>query len=430
MTRTLILTGVAAMLGLMGCGWAQPVIDYVNAPDDSFAWEVAQEREMAGGTLTELKVTSQTWQELEWTHRVNVFMPPGCEDTSVALMMITGGSPEGQEMMLLASAAQMLGAPVVVLGDIPNQPLFGGLNEDALISYTFTKYLETGDMDWPLLFPMTKAAVRTMDAVEAFSAEAWGRPIERWITTGASKRGWTTWFTGAVVPERLKGIAPMVYDNLDLPAQMKHQIDAWGDYSPMIHDYTERGLPDLLATREGRALGAIVDPYTLRDRITIPKLTITGTNDPYWPLDAANLYWDGLRQPNYILYVPNGGHGLGDFERVINAQVGFFKACTGRVALPNPTWQFDDVGYLRLTINPGDALPVVRVTEFKAHSPTRDFRGAEWTGRDAVEHRGTYIARALHPDEGYTALLGEIVYEVDGREFPLSTNVRIIGPGE
>lgn len=426
--RMLGLIGVAITLSLSAC--AQPVMDYVDAPDENFAWEISGEQEMMGGTLTNLKVTSQTWRGMEWTHRVNVFTPAGCKDTSVALMMITGGSPEGQELMLLASAAQMVSAPVVVLGDIPNQPLFDNLKEDALISYTFTRYLESADEDWPLLFPMTKAAVRTMDAVEAFTMEAWDQPIERWITTGASKRGWTTWFTGAVVPERLEGIAPMVYDNLDLPAQMAHQLAAWGDYSEMIHDYTERGLQDLLMTAEGRDLSEMVDPFALRDRITIPKLTITGTNDPYWPLDAANLYFDEMPEPNYILYVPNAGHGLPDIERVINAQVGFFKACTGRVALPQPTWEFEDTGYLKLTINPGDELSVVRVTEWTAHSPTRDFRDAEWTSAEALEHRGAYIARALHPHDGYIALLGEIVYEVEGREFPLSTNVRIIGPGE
>jgi PhoPQ-activated pathogenicity-related protein len=422
------MIGVAMMLCFNA--WAQPVIDYVNEPDDSFAWEVAAQEQMGGAMLTKLKVTSQTWKGIEWTHRVHVMVPEGCADSSTALMMITGGSPGGKEMLLLASAAQMISAPVVVLGDIPNQPLFDGLTEDALISLTFAKYMETGERDWPLLFPMTKAAVKTMDAVEEYTAEQWEQPIESWITTGASKRGWTTWFTGAVVPERLEGIVPMVYDNLDLPAQMAQHLKAWGDYSRMIHDYTERGLQELLQTDQGAELSQMVDPYSLRDRVTVPKLIMTGTNDAYWPLDAANLYWEGLPDPKYILYVPNAGHGLQDVERVINGQVGFFKTATGPAPLPQPTWEFSDTGYLKLTIDPGDELPVLRVNEWTAHSPTRDFREAEWEMHEALAHGGQYIARALHPEEGYTALLGEIMYEVDGRAFPLSTTVRIIGPGE
>lgn len=426
--RTVAMIGVALMMSM--AAWAQPVIDYVEAPDDSYAWELEGVEAMAGSTLTKLKVTSQTWRGIEWTHRVNVMVPDGCTETSTALMVITGGSPDGSMMVLLSSAAQMVSAPVVILGDIPNQPLFDNLKEDALISFTFQKYMESGEADWPLLFPMTKAAVKTMDALEEYTAEAWDQPIESWITSGASKRGWTTWFTGAVVPERLEGIVPMVYDNLDLAAQMRHQIETWGAYSEQIHDYTEKGLQELLQTEEGAQLAAMVDPYALRDLIDVPKLIMTGTNDPYWPLDAANLYWDEIPGPKYILYVPNAGHGLPDFERVINGQVGFFKACTGRIPHPQMTWEFEDEDYLKLTIDPGDELPVLRVNEWEGHSDTRDFRGSEWHSRDALEHEGKYVARALHPDEGYTALLGEVIYEADGREFPLSTTVRIIGPKE
>lgn len=425
--RTIVLMGVALMICVSG--WAQPLIDYVNAPDDSFDWQFVREETVPGANVIHLSVTSQTWQDIVWTHRVQVLVPDTCTDTSVALMIITGGTPNTEHLTLLSSAATMIAAPIVILGDIPNQPLFDGLREDALIALTFSKYLETGEEDWPLLFPMTKAAVKTMDALEAWSAETWETPISKWVTTGASKRGWTTWFTGAVGGERLAGIIPMVYDNLDLAAQMRHQIEAWGDYSAQIHDYTERGLQGLLTTEEGARLSEIVDPFSLRDEIDVPKMIVTGTNDEYWPLDAANLYWDELVGPKYILYVPNSGHGLQDIVRVIYAEVGFFTICAGRAPAPQPTWEFEDAGYLRLQINPGETPVVKQVSAWTAHSPTRDFRGAQWKQDDTVERDGGYMARALHPEDGYTALFGEIIYDINGRDFPVSTNVRIIGPG-
>jgi len=421
--------GLIAMgLLIAGGAWAQPIVDYVTAPDDSYAWQVEREETVGQTTVTHLEVTSQTWRGITWTHRVQLIVPDGMQHPETALMLITGGSPGQRELAMLSTAAIMLSAPVVILGDIPNQPLFDDLREDALISYTFSQYLESGEADWPLLFPMTKAAVRTMDAIEEHTAQDWESRVGSFVVTGASKRGWTTWWTAAVAPERLRGIVPMVYDNLNLPAQMRHQLEAWGDYSHMIEEYTERGLPDLVHMGVGRRLAAMVDPYSMREHARMPKLIITGTNDAYWPLDAANLYWDETPAPKYILYVPNSGHGLEDMLRVINAQVGFFLACTGRGPLPAPTWRFEDTGYLKLTIDPGDEPSVVRVNEWKARSPSRDFREAEWAVQEALEHRGGYIARALHPDEGYTALFGEVIYDADGREFPLSTNVRIIGP--
>ncbi|MEA3400468.1 MAG: PhoPQ-activated protein PqaA family protein [Armatimonadota bacterium] len=424
MTKRLILIGVALLITTTA--WGQPILDYVNRPEPAYAWEKTDEETMGTVSVTHLKVTSQTWQDITWTHRVYLMVPDEMTHPETALLLITGGAPDRDELTMLSTAATMLSSPVVILGDIPNQPLFDDLTEDALIAFTFSNYLETHDANWPLLFPMTKAAVKTMDAVEQYTADEWERPITSFVATGASKRGWTTWFTGAVVPGRLKGIAPMVYDNLNLPAQMRQHLIAWGDYSAQIHDYTERGLPQMLRTAEGMRLGAIVDPYTLRHRVTIPKLIITGTNDPYWPLDAANLYWDELPEPKYILYVPNSGHGLNDIMRVINAQVGFFMVCTGRASLPRPSWQFEVGSYLKLHIQPG--ANVKRVTQLTARAPTRDFREATWEEEPAIERDDRYLCRLLHPDEGYAAIFGEVVYDLGGQEFPVSTNVRIIGP--
>ncbi len=424
MTKTLALVGVGLLIAANA--WTQPIMDYLNAPDDSYAWEVASQETVGQTTVTHLTVTSQAWRGIVWTHRVQIIVPQEMQHPETALLLITGGSSGREELTFLGMAAVAVSAPMVVLGDIPNQPLFDDLREDGLIAYTFAAYLESREPDWPLLFPMAKAAIKAMDAIEEYTQEAWETPVSSFVTTGASKRGWTTWFTGAVVPDRLKGIAPMVYDNLDLAAQMAHQVEAWGDYSVMIDDYTERGLPDLLKFEVGRRLAEMVDPYSMRQRIAMPKLILTGTNDPYWPLDAANLYWDGLVGPKYILYVPNSGHGLDDFMRVVNAQVGFFLCCTGRAPLPEPSWEFDEGRYLKLIMDAGG--PVKRVTQWTAHSATRDFREAQWQEEPAAEHDGRYIARTLYPDEGYAALFGELVYEVEGREFPVSTNVRIIGP--
>ncbi|HUS81387.1 MAG TPA: PhoPQ-activated protein PqaA family protein, partial [Armatimonadota bacterium] len=367
-------------------------------------------------------------QGITWTHRVQVVVPAQMDYPAAAVLVITGGTAGRDELMYLSIMAGAIGAPIVVLGDIPNQPLFNGLNEDSLIAFTFAKYLETGDPTWPLLFPMTKAAVRAMDAIEEYTAQAWPDPVRDFVVTGASKRGWTTWFTGAVAPGRIRGIAPMVYDNLNLAAQMRHQIEAWGDYSPMIHDYTERGLPDLLHTEYGLRLAAMVDPYSLRRRITMPKLTITGTNDPYWPLDAANLYFDEMVGPNYILYVPNSGHGLEDMMRVATSEVGFFLACTGRAPLPRPQWEFEGGRYLKLHVRPGG--PVAGVSQWTAYAETRDFRKATWTEEPAIERDGEYLCRLLPPESGYAAIFGEMDFDADGREFPLSTNVRIISADE
>jgi len=404
---------------------AQPVFDYVNAPDDAYAWEEMGTRKLGAGTkLTELQLTSQVWRSLRWTHRLQIITPRQMRHPQTAMLIITGGVPGQQEQNYLAMAANMISAPVVVLGDIPNQPLLGGLTEDNLIAYTFDQYLATGESDWPLLFPMTKAAVRAMDAVEEYTTETWESPVSKFYVTGASKRGWTTWFTAVVAPQRCVGIAPMVYDNLNLSAQMTHQVEAWGNYSERISEYTQRGLPERLAMDSGSHLGAIVDPYTYRARATMPKLIISGTNDAYWPLDAANLYFEQLSQPRYLLYVPNCGHGLEDTMRVVTAQVGFFAACTGQVPLPQLHWEYQEGRHIELVIS-SDATPQ-QVLRWTATSPTRDFREALWQQSPVHQYNDQYIARMHYPEDGYRAIFGEAVYDFQGTGLILCTNVRIL----
>ena len=59
-----------------------------------------------------------------------------------------------------------------MVSQIPNEPLHfadeaDSRSEDALLAYGMDKYLLTGDPQWLVHFPMTKAVVRAMDTVPA-----------------------------------------------------------------------------------------------------------------------------------------------------------------------------------------------------------------------------------------------------------------------
>lgn len=404
---------------------AQPLFDYIHKADGAFAWEKVNETKLANGcTLTTLKLTSQIWQGLTWTHQLAIIKPADLKTADTAVLLINGGKLGPAEMSYAATIAAGIGAPIVYLGDIPNQPLFNNLHEDALIAYTFQKQLETGDKEWPLLFPMTKAAVRAMDAVEQFTQREWAKPVNRFVVTGASKRGWTTWFTGEADPKRVVGIAPIVYDNLNLTAQMALQKSSYGAYSLQIEDYTALSLPDLLQTDAGKAFGATVDPYTYRDRAKMPKLVINGSNDPYWVVDSSNLYFNDLVGPKCILYLPNTGHANSEFVRLLNAEIGFFLSCVGRAPLPKLDWHFTEGENLNLSIT-SDIQPR-RVAAWTAISPTRDFRQATWVATELDATDGQYTCHLPRPKEGYAAMFGEVLYGLDGRDIPLSTTIQVI----
>ncbi|HYG36952.1 MAG TPA: PhoPQ-activated protein PqaA family protein, partial [Clostridia bacterium] len=143
--------------------------EYVNRPDDSFTWKKLEQRDISGFTATRLACVSQTWRGNPWHHELLVVRPPKLRNPEVAFLYISGDGNVGRQFDLLRTLAESAGALAVVINRIPNQPLYEGRKEDALIAYTFDQFLKTGDRTWPLLFPMTKSALRGMDAVQAFA---------------------------------------------------------------------------------------------------------------------------------------------------------------------------------------------------------------------------------------------------------------------
>jgi PhoPQ-activated pathogenicity-related protein len=311
---------------------------------------------------------------------------------------------------------------------VPQQPIFGGMVEDAIISMTFARFYQTGDAEWPLLLPMVKSAVRGMDAVQEFTREDWKLGVEGFIVTGASKRGWTTWLTSAI-DARVTALAPMVIDMLNMGPQMKHQVESFGDYSEQIADYTSKGLQNLTETEKGQALTRIVDPFHYLPALSQPKLIILATNDRYWPLDALNLYWNDLKGEKYILYVPNNGHGIKDIPRLVGGLSALHEHVANGKKLPKLDWKFSEAkGRLRLSVT--SDVKAARMQVWTAKSDTRDFRNSEFKPESMQPNGGDFVFELSVPTAGYAALLGEATFNGDRVPFNLSTNVRIVGNGK
>ena len=427
---------VAGLVGWLGVVLGGPCLageleQYVHRDDPTFSWSAKSVHKTPGGLVTDLDLVSQTWQDIRWEHRLRVHEAAKPVYPDAMLLFITGGSSDskpgaGDEAMGLA-LSRLCGTRVAVLHQVPNQPLLGGKKEDTLIAETFVRYLETKDADWPLLFPMVKSAVRAMDALQAWAKEQ-GVPVpSKFVVAGASKRGWTTWLTGAV-DRRVVGIAPMVIDTLNMPAQKEHYMEVWGKPSEQIGDYTGRGLDNSMNTPTGRLLWKMVDPYTYRDRLTLPKQIINGTNDPYWTLDALNVYWDDLKGPKSVVYLPNAGHNLGEHRDYALSAVGALArhAITGR-PYPKLSWTHSDGddGTLRLSVaaNP----PARSARAWIARAETRDFRQVRWEESPLAEGEKTYQIELDRPEKGFIALFGDLEFEVDGVAYHLSTQIRQAG---
>jgi PhoPQ-activated pathogenicity-related protein len=422
-----------ALLSIVACSSQEtfPLRDYVSASDSAFGWEEVSGSELVGGaTLRRLELVSQVWQSAEWRHRIDIVVPQKIESNPTQVLLVIAGDAGDDGFLTYAGLiASRIGAPAAVLYDVPNQPLLGGLREDALIAESFARYLEDGDEKMPVLLPMVKSAVRAMDVIEELVEVDLGMHVSGFVVTGGSKRGWTTWLTAAV-DDRVSAIAPLAYDNLNMSAQMQHQLDIWGSYSRQISDYTRRDIQQILLSGEdsGRRLEAMVDPYAYRAGITVPKLIVTGTNDTYWPLDAGDLYLDDLEGETFMLNVPNAGHGLeSGIDRVVGGLLALFLHADGRIDLPTLGWDVsegDGDALLSLTSD----LDPVAVRVWIGTSTSGDFRGSNWTAVDMAFDEGTFAHRLSVPGDSRLAAFGEAEYALDGGgTFFLSARISMLG---
>ena len=418
---------------------------YVAAPDASFSWKVAGQLPATGVTATLLEMTSQRWlseREVErplWTHWI-VVTRPAVIKSDIAMLFISGGrldrQPPAAPTPWLAQVARDTGSVVAELRLVPNQPIVFTEDpahkprlEDDFIAYTWNKFLRTGDDRWPARLPMTKSAVRAMDAVTAFAAspEGGAARVDRFVVSGASKRGWTTWTTAAVDP-RVVGAIPAVIDVLNVVPSFFHHWRAYGAWADAVADYREQGILDWLGSREFAALMRIEDPYEYRARLTMPKLMVNASGDQFFLPDSSSFYFDALPGEKYLRYVPNTSHGLEKSDALETVQAFYSTIVTG-TPRPGLQWSFEKDGSIQVRAK--DRPDAVRM--WQAVNPkARDFRvdtiGPTYKSTALLPTGpNTWTARVEPPAEGWTAFYVEMDFPSGGTHpLKLTTAVRVL----
>jgi PhoPQ-activated pathogenicity-related protein len=279
---------------------------------------------------------------------------------------------------------------------------------------------------------MVKSGVKAMDCLQEFLAsEAGGRlKVDKFVVSGASKRGWTTWLVGVVDP-RVIAIVPLVIDALNSEQITRHHFEAYGFFSPALKDYVRHGLfPMRVGTPEYRKVLAIEDPYSYRhrDRLKIPKLLIHAAGDQFFLPDGSQFYFADMPAEKYLRYVPNAKHNLkgSDAEASLEA---FYQAVLDDHPRPRFAWKKHPDGSLRVTVQ--DTPREVKI--WQATNPkARDFRldviGKSWTSTPlAPTAPGLYIGRVEKPPQGFTAFFVELTYDSGGRyPFKFTTEVSVV----
>jgi PhoPQ-activated pathogenicity-related protein len=417
--------------------------DYIARPDPTFSWKLVNTIPGDGYTTFVVDMKSQTWRKTPevdrpvWQHWLVIVKPDEVKHDTAYLRIGSSNNnnpapdkPTAQ-IVTLAKATHSV---VADLSMVPNQPLTFNNDgkqryEDDLIAYCWIKYMHTGDATWLPRLPMVKSAIRAMDTVtELLGSDKGGKmAINKFVVAGGSKRGWTTWLTGAV-DKRVVAVIPIVIDVINvLPCKINH-YSAYGFWAPAVGDYTRHGIHERMETPQYKEILKIVDPYSYRDRMTMPKFIVNSSGDQYFPPDSSKFYYDGLPGVKFLRYVPNTNHSLQNSDAA-DSILAFYQAILKGSALPKYSWKVEKDGSMRVET----ATKPTEVNLWQATNPkARDFRllsigPAYQKSKLTGDKDGVFVAKVDTPTTGWTAFFVELVFP-SGEQVPykFSTQVHVV----
>jgi PhoPQ-activated pathogenicity-related protein len=420
-----------------------PLDEYVAKADPAYEWKVVKTVPGDGVTTFVIDMKSQSWRatpEVDravWQHWLIVVKPDAVKHETAFLMI--GGGRNGGDAPETASAqhivmAKATNSVIAELKMVPNQPLV--LNndgkprsEDDLLAYGWSKFMDTGDPLWIPRLPMVKSAVRAMDTITALMASEKGgkADVKKFVVAGGSKRGWTTWLTGAV-DKRVEAVVPIVIDVVNVRPCCDNHFCSYGFWAPAIGDYTRHKIQDRADSKGYDALMQIEDPYSYLDRLTMPKYVVNASGDQYFPPDSSKFYFGDLKGPKFLRYVPNADHSL----RGSDAQeslLAFYQATLNKTSMPKFSWEMAKDGSIKVN---AETKPS-EVNLWQATNPkARDFRlmtigQAYKKSRVEPMKEGTYVASVAKPETGWTAFFVELVFDNGTKTpFKFTTQVGIV----
>lgn len=423
---------------------AETALDrYVKKEDPTYAWKVVSETPVEGGTQFVLELTSQTWRSEKevdrpvWKHWLTILKPNEVE-SKIGFLFIVGGAndsapPKAPDARTIA-IAKSTKSVVAELKMVPNQALIFHQDntprkEDDLIGYTWDQFLKTGDETWPARLPMVKSAVRAMDAIQEFMASDKGGKVtvDQFVVAGGSKRGWTTWCTAAV-DKRVVAAVPIVIDVLNVHDSMAHHASVYGFYAEAVGDYMHHKIMQRRDHPRLKELYAIEDPFSYRERFTMPKYIVNASGDQFFVPDSSKFYYDELPGEKYLRYVPNADHGLGESD-ALQSIIAFYSTVLKGTKRPEYSWTFEKDGSIKVktSSNPKKVL-LWQATNPKARDFRTDTIGKAYKSTELNEESpGVYVGRITPPKEGYSAFFVELEYDVDAPfTFKVSSAVRIL----
>ena len=304
------------------------------------------------------QLSSQTWSPQhqvspeKWQHNV-IFYIPAHPQNQRALVIINNGTNNASSSMsaspptdftteMLTRLARETQTIVISVSDIPNQYLTfendgKPRREDDSVARSWALFMQAPPQyqTLPLQVPMSGAVSQTLSLAE-HELKAWH--IKRFILSGISKRGWTSWLT-AIADPRVDAIVPFVIDLLNQREALTHMYKSYGGNWPIaFFPYYNEKIDTQITSPQFAQLMQIQDPIayansSYKHRLAIPKYIVNASGDDFYTPDNSRFYYDKLPGQKSLRVVPNSSH-YGVKTVATEALIPFVKRIQQNKALP------------------------------------------------------------------------------------------------
>ena len=343
----------------------------------------------------------------QWNNIIDIYIPRKTIKEGSAFVYIDSGDnydKEGKPLSvsqvnpIFTGLLQQMGANTILVDikDIPTQYLnINGVakKEDAIIAYSWNKFINDPIhyIYHPLHLPMQVAVSQSMTLVQNELKNKLGIVINKFVISGTSKRGWTTWMV-ALADNRVVATIPMVIDILNTTKQLPHIFDSYGKHWPIaLTDYYKESIPQYLDTTNPLysnylKLIKVEDPYSYLNNPKykyklkhLSNYVINSSGDDFFTPDASKYYFNDLLGSNTLLYVPNSSHNIGKsgfLSKLITSVSAYYNRIVSKHELPSIKWHSTKLEHSRKITVHVNELPTKAVLWVAHNKITRDFRYA------------------------------------------------------
>ncbi|EIO6713790.1 PhoPQ-regulated protein [Salmonella enterica] len=363
-------------------------------------YSLLEKKQRPGVMLQRFNLNSQTWSPQgvvspeRWQNGVDIYIPDSAREKNALVVINNGSNNNGsgtpvaptnfneEELSRIAIATRTV---VISVSNVPNQVLsYQGvttpLGEDNSVAYSWKLFI--GDthkyQDASLHIPM---AASVSQAFRLAKKELTQQNINKFIVTGASKRGWAAWLTALSDPD-VGAVVPFALDLLNTQKSLEHMYQSYGKNWPVaFYPYYNQGIDQQVGTDKFARLMRLEDPLTylntdMGDRLKIDKYIINASGDDFYVPDNSHFYYGLLPGSKSLRVVPNSTHN-GILSVAEQSLITFVNRFQEKQKLPEITENVQSRGDGKKELVVNFSEKPVAILQWTARNPAaRDFRYA------------------------------------------------------